>query len=270
MANPVAKADRIAYERPGIDRVLMRLASPERLVYGAPLAAGVAEGDLFCAVLREIDETILPRELIVESQMFGTIRLSVSNRRLSAIRFDHDTDQSPMVEAENSQEMAEQFAEILMQAFAVSEEARILRPRRMPPGTVFNMSCSAESLAEAAGILDFRVGAMDEIAGFTETVQKMALAYAEGDRDTVILSATGKQDDIDLLDTFFRNFQAGQANGPKTRRFNPDEPRCLMVPLVDARTVVLALRQTGHQLAVVPNESTATLIQAWHAERGGS
>ncbi|WP_338550464.1 hypothetical protein [Roseovarius phycicola] len=267
MATQVAKAEIIPKERPALDRALKRLARPERLIYGAPIMAGTGKHDLLCAVLREIDETILPREIIIECQVFGTMRLSVSNRRLAAIRFDHDVDQTPMVEAEDSQDMAKQFAQILTQAFDTSKEARIVRPRRLPPGTSFNMSCSCQSLADAAGIEDFRLAPAVEEARFDDVIQGVARALVKTNGDLASYATTGSQGEVDLLKEFHSNFQNGHSARGHARRLNLDEPQCLMVPLANARTIVLTVGEEGHMLALVPNEDTPRLTQAWHAER---
>ncbi len=269
MATQVAKAEIIPKGRPALDRALKRLARPERLIYGAPIMAGTGKHDLLCAVLREIDETILPREIIIECQVFGTMRLSVSNRRLAAIRFDHDIDETPMVQAEDSQDMAQQFAQILTQAFETSQEARILRPRRLPAGTSFNMSCSCQSLADAAGIADFRLLPVVEEVGFLDAVQGVAKAFVKTNADLTNYATTGSQGEVELLQEFHRNFQTGQSARGHARRLNLDEPQCLMVPLANARTIVLTVDVEGHALALVPNEETPRLTQAWHAERNG-
>lgn len=271
MAANVAKTDQHSQsERTDLGQALSRLTVSDPLIYGRPIAATSGGAELLSVVLREIDETMLPREILVESQSFGTMRLSVSNRRLAAIAFDHDVETVTRAVPENTGEMARQFADTLLSTLSGCKDARILRPRRLAVDSHFNMSCSAQSLADAAGLADVsvpKVSTPKAPADFFGAVQSVASAVLKTGPAQVNFTCKGASQDVDLLREFYRNFRENQAEWNQKQRFNGQDAHCLIVPLSLSRMILLASNEQGHALAIVPRSLCAKLTSAWHASQ---
>lgn len=263
MASNVAKVDQMHPQTDRLDQALHRLVQPEVLSYDMPLAIGQEGRDLFCTLLREIDETILPRQILLECQPHGTVRLSVSNRRLAKIELDHDIAAVQIPSFEGTAEMAKQFAQKLKELFASAKTARLLRPVRLPAHTTHNMSCSIRLLAEAAELTDWRTHLDQTSAAFLDVVNAVAVATWCLGSDDADADETGTADEVELLKEFYRNYQSGQQKRSAQRSFNPNEAQCLLVPLSHARTVVLTTIQRRTSLAMVPSDQIRLLTQAW-------
>ncbi|WP_052272514.1 hypothetical protein [Leisingera sp. ANG-M7] len=233
----------------GLHQALVRLAQPAR-------AAASSTGDsLTAAVLREIRETVLPREITLCIKGRAAATLTVAQRRIAGLSLPDSADPSSV--AEDPETAAQIFATRLRQLKAASKSGDFSFRRRPCPAPQGTGTCSVGTLAAAlaaasGGRLDhFRARALPQAAAWLHCPQ--GGGQIRGDGPEALLTR------LDAV----RQTLASRAARPASARMPVPKPDCLLLPVSPQLHVLAASDGGALLLLALPPEAARAQAAAW-------
>lgn len=247
-------------EASGFDRMLRRFARPERPRYGVGIGPGEDGLDPLREVLREIDETMLPRRIALACRPGGEVRLVVSNRRLLSI----ETAGGPVAaKGETPAEAVRHFARVLLDCMKGCKKAVLQPPERLGAFDSPDISCSAALLAEAAGLEGWGGDEAAPDGDFFGAAREAALAWLDAGQDMAVSASGGPEDGTGRLMQVLDSIARSRA-GARKPQFGTRAPQCACIPLGGAETLFVATERERCFLALVPDTHMAGLAETWH------
>lgn len=215
-----------------------------------------APADL-AAVFKRIDETILPRALTLTARDGRSLRLLVSNRRLMRVETTHETtaeDDAPV----DPEAAAAVFARRLQPLLGDGQKVEMACVRYSADAFFWNVGCSAGLLAKAMGAAPARRA----VQSLESLLQDNASARAEVSSAGQVLSRSAR-DSVEPVLAALLELVAGQAGTAGLRP--PSYAGCTFLPAGSGWGAMIAARQDGLSLAIVPAALRDQILQAWQA-----
>lgn len=238
-------------------RVVARMAEPD---VALPVSRQRRAGDpdrLLITVLREIDETVLPRQITLNVDENASVRLSVANRRLIAVE-TADGGNAAQDEPGDPLAAARIFTKRLRAVLDGAQRIEFVHARRGDAGGRDAISCSAQSLAKAAGVPLGILGAAAGLDDYLGALKPIALAWlfsaAPGAEDADF----GEPDDLAALRAFRDRTRADQK-----ARIQAASPACTVLPLPDGRVLIAATTLGQDLIALAPSTHLKQIVSAW-------
>lgn len=259
-----AVADSETREKSRLFHALLRFANASATPAQKCFALPDESRKLLRSVLLETDETVLPREITLTSDIGTTARLIVSNRRLTLLTIDNKAavppDQAPpdpsslaRLYVEKIKSFTKNCAEISITVSPVSGSSR-------PSG----LSCSASALAETAGFRDFGVNSDSSLNGFVKNLKELSSAWIKSDFCSGVDEMHGSSDLTELLE---QTCQAAVENGVAFTpgpQFGSKLPICVLLPVSDDRLVTILVSQGMTFLALTGISDRQVICENWH------
>lgn len=251
MADPAHQAPKQQTAAAKLRQALARLTEPA----GAGPAAG--QESLSAAVLREISETVLPRQLTLVIGQQPAASLTLAQRRLAGFSLAAAADSSPA--AEDPAAAAQLFAARLRRLEAAAEaQGRGFRFRRRPCAAPQGAgSCSARMLEAALsaaghGPLDrFRAQAADQAAAWLYCPRGSGSAETAGPAPLLAqLEAV-------------RSALTARAARPASARVPVPKPDCLLLPVSPQQHILAASDGGALLLLALPPAAARAQAAAW-------
>jgi hypothetical protein len=233
-----------------LHQALVRLAQP-----ACDAASGTSDS-LTAAVLREIRETVLPREITLRINDRAAASLTVAQRRIADLSLRDSAD--PSSAAEDPETAAQVFAARLQLLQAGSKGGDFSFRRRPCPAPQGTGTCSAGTLAAAlaaasgSGRLDhFRNQALPQAAAWLHCPQGSGQMRGEGPE--VLLTR------LDAV----RQALASKAARPASARMPVPKPDCLLLPVSPQLHILAASDGGALLLLALPPEAARAQAAAW-------
>ncbi|MCB1395653.1 MAG: hypothetical protein KDJ98_06675 [Rhodobacteraceae bacterium] len=251
-------ASRDAAEGSRLAHVIERLAA-ESPALARTRRARAGDGEsLLVMLLREIDETVLPRRIVLLSQAGEVAQLAAANRRLTALRTGGRL-ASPQGADAGDPAAAARFYAMRLQALLDRPGRMAMRVDRKPiaadPDTV---SCSARSLAASIGLALGPSAGSGEARDFLRAIEAMTLAWLYVGGKAGEERHRGPGDLVAGLQAF-----RGQARKAATASIRAVRPDCLVLPIPDGRALLRATAGDEQVLAVLPPDAVNPVMTTW-------
>lgn len=223
--------------------------------------AGPADGaGALAALLREIDETVLARELALTAATGGVARLAISNRRLVSLRIDGDPD--PDDPPPDPYSAARHYVRLLRQFLkdAVTVEFALARIGFDPdlPGA----RCSARNLADTAALPLAGDGDAARIGAFAGAIAPLAVAWSL-EPGAAAVETSGDESDLACLAAV-----ADTLADPGSRQatsWGGADPICVLLPSAPGSRTLVASAGPARFLALLPEQHMRETLTAWNA-----
>lgn len=227
------------------------------------VANGVAPQMSFVErVLREIDETVLPRRIVVQSGRRVVARLLVSQRRLFAVRIEEKPGDTTGPEPGDPAQAARMFAARLQKALhGISDMRMTVARSNFEPGTD-RVGCSVAGLAFAMGVRIGQARATD-LEALRRVVIARADAWLHQRNDTGQPEADGDIALIAELHLMAAEATARAVQSGARRRIGANAPSCTLFPVAAGKVALSAQADADLLLAILPEAEIQPLIAAW-------
>lgn len=209
-------------------------------------------------MLREIDETVLPRELSVFDGQRLLARLKVSNRRLVDLIVVGDDAQDRDLEPDAAERV---FARQLAELAGRGKHLQVRVTARAPEFGQTGISCSAARLATAAG-LDASQGLdLCALDAFQDRLTPQAGAWIRvGSSPGEVCSGGDRVAVARLQALHARGFAS--ASPMQVAR---NQPGCTLLPLPGNLNLVVAVDGRRRLLALIPASRATAVTSDWSA-----
>lgn len=207
-------------------------------------------------ILREIDETVLPRYLTVFDGDTAVARLLVSNRRLMEVDVEGEADTAAVADPEAA---ARVFARRLRHVAGQCQQLDIRVTGRDLITGHSGISCSAAQLAAVAGLSAPGAARQDRMNRFLERVKPLVKAWVQTGTHSGEEAEGG---DTDLAERL-RNLSRDGYGQVRRGRVSPGRPDCAVLPLSGIESLVCASDGDARVLALVSGGAAADILAAW-------
>ncbi len=253
---------------------------------GLRIFSGSDPDALLACVLREIDETILPRRIRIETRSGLVAHLQVSARRLVHLDIDGEPGAAGIAAA-TADETARWFIVRLLAFLSGTDELALRTSRMAWDRNPAEPGCLARHMARVASVdLDRGMGdrgmgdramrdrAMRDRAasGFFEAIARLSVAWLNVDPNGRVIDCDGPGDQTAWLVEFSRENLAQLEYHLTQTSGAPGTPGCLMLDNHAADGVWLVCSQAGDArfLALVPQQGVARIQPLWQRFFGTS
>ncbi|WP_238368983.1 hypothetical protein [Heliomarina baculiformis] len=254
MTTPVAKATTEENGAGGsrLARALTRLAEPGQ---GLPSVVDGGAEAILDVLLKEIDETVMPRRISLLQGADLLIRLVVSNRRLVSTRLP---DCPNFVAPVDPRAAAQLWAGQLNTVLSDVRSARFVFERSSEHEVTDAVGCSATMLAKAAGIKPPTPEAPRNLSDFFAVIEGFAIAW-------IFMPTKGSGDkrggDAALV-VRLAEFAARNRSATKPR-LGAAQPECVILPLAGGINFLSASLGDEELFAFVSSSRVGQAINAW-------
>lgn len=202
----------------------------------------------FLGILSEIDETMLARQLSVESDRQVVAVLTVSNRRLIAIDSPHLAMHDRKAPASDPKAAASWFVECLNVLFESSKTVSVRVAGRSPSVSGSKLSCSPQMLADAAGI-SFGAANRDPVPQRDfQALKDMSQAWVSVWKSTKPPESDGSESLIHML---HKLDEARQRSGDRASLFKSGQATCSFLTINASTTLVICEDAAQRFLALI-------------------
>ncbi|MFC4667477.1 hypothetical protein ACFO5X_02820 [Seohaeicola nanhaiensis] len=220
---------------------------------------------LMVMLLREIDETVLPRRIVLIADGVEVAQMAVSNRRVSGLKIVGERPTTARLEPGDPESAARLYAHRLQTLFERSGRMQLRVDRNIGPIESDSLSCSARNLAACIGLSLGPCGGSGDIRDFLRGIESFALAWM------LLVSRTGEEhhrgpDDLVAGLRAFRTLEQKAA----LASIRASLPGCLMLPLPDQRLLLKATVGMDQALAVLPKDAAVPAMDAWRKVFGAA
>lgn len=220
---------------------------------------------LMVMLLREIDETVLPRRIVLVADGAEVAQMAVSNRRVSALRIVGERPTTARLEPGDPEAAARLFAHRLQSLIERSGRMQLRVDRNVGSTDTDGLSCSARNLAACIGLSLGPYAATGDIRDFLRGIESFVLAWM------LLVSRTGEEhfrgpDDLVAGLRAFRTLEQKTA----LATIRAALPGCLMLPLPDQRLLLKATAGMDQVLAVLPQDAAVPAMDAWRKVFGAN
>ena len=228
---------------------------------------------LMLAIFREIDETVLPREIALTTNANVVLRLLVASRRLLSLEIVGNLEQPDQTEtgvtetgatgSGDSEDIAQVNANRLQSVLEQSSEIHIqITPRDLVSASN-RKSCSAYSLAASVGLPLRAAEPSENINEFFLNVEKLATASVRFQRKSNQTDKQGNDSLTDLLMTVAeRSYGDARKSGPSAG-FGAVKPFCSVFRLNESMSVLVAHDSDEKVLFVMPPNKVRVAMALW-------
>ena len=224
--------------------------------------------ELMLTLLREIDETMLPRAFSISTDTGMSARMLISNRRLICLDIDSNarsTDQSLPTDPEAA---ANLYARQLQDVFHRSREIRFRSTGRENEAMATSISCSAQGLAESFGIPLNSQSKPNKLDEFIRKVEPFALASVRVSSGQQDQDVHGSDQMVSLLTALVQRRAKTAPHHTQPPQIASAQPRCEIVQLNDALSLVQAFEQDEKILFLVGAEEIGNVSTNWQRVYG--
>ncbi|WP_109464636.1 hypothetical protein [Albibacillus kandeliae] len=212
---------------------------------------------LLVSVLREVDETVLPRQITLTTDTGHRADLTVSNRRLKALAIGD----MPCDEPSDPDSAARLFAARLAALVEGAERVTFSYARCAAGFSQRTIGCSARSLAAAAGVNPVTTGQGRTIEGFLGSISAHCLAWILTEQDGRLRRGGDPVRREALL--AFRD----EARPDPQARFDTRAAKCTVLPLPNGELLVSARDTSCTLQALLPAQALPEVVAAWQMRR---
>lgn len=226
--------------------------------------------DLILTLLREIDETMLPREFSITTDTGMAARLLVSNRRLICLDIDNTPDTSDEPAPADPEAAATLYARQLQDVFQKSRKIRVRLSGRETAAIATNISCTAQCLAESFGLPLSRQAAPGKLDAFINSVEPLAWAWMRvmsGQQDQ---NASGPDHMVALLKALVQRRADKAKHQSQPAQIAPTRPRCEVVQVNDKLSMVQVIEHDERALFLVDVAQVADVAEHWQRIYGSA
>ncbi|MDU8927834.1 hypothetical protein RXV86_10605 [Alisedimentitalea sp. MJ-SS2] len=251
---------RPTYDAPCVNDPLRRAV--ERL--NADLVTYLGEGQTLMgdmaqvmqAILREIDETILPRRFDLADDSGPIAHLSIASRRLVRVGLPGDDNSCEIPETTTA---AAYFTILLERACKAGGPFRLERIGRDDTISDSGQSCSVQDMRDALATMSMA----GKPHALFKQIEPTAISWVFIEGNDAEPRQGGTADHFDMLANLASN-ERRQA-GVHTRLAGKlaAKPTCTILPLGDALRVIVASDQEALLLAVLTVEQVAQVVETW-------
>ena len=251
-----------------------KILDPENMASGSPLACVIGrfasagagsksvesncEPGAMSKIAREINETVLPRKILIIQDGQEAAQLLVSNRRLYGIEIDGKGGQTV---PEDGRDAAEFFAGCLKSALDLSNGVQLRAEACSFDKAEHPASCTARSLALAAGVPLGDRTILPGLEPFRDAVATLTDAWLMVNTTSEAEEKCGPDDDVDGLRAVHKEAQAKIQS-----RFSQRSAMCTILPVAKGRNIVRAVNADCHFLAVIDGENVETVVAEWQRQ----
>lgn len=256
-------ADAAAYLLPhpagaagALQQALNRLAETPTAIRAGMQQAAAGQEPLAVTVLREISETVLPRELTICVGQQPAAVLTVAQRRLTGLTLGRSAD--PADGAEDPDTAARIFAARLRTLDAVAGGAGFTIKRRPCKATEGAGSCTAKMLSDAMGAAE----SSSPLDRFHARATPQAEAWISCGRGGNLSGSGGPEELLCQLEAV-HTVLAAKGACPSTARMPASKPECLLLP-VSPQGCIIVVSACGEQLLLALRAGAAdTMLRVW-------
>lgn len=211
---------------------------------------------MLIGVLNEIDETMLPKQLTVVSDGQDVIQIVVSNRRLISAHTPQPTKHEQNVPTNDRMVAATRYIDLFRELLADGKDMSL----RISPHTlseaVTRLSCSAQMLAQAAGISI--KGAAPELGPSFQDLQGIAKAWVLTRNSADSAQTSGE---LNLVDTLHKLDSAKRNTRNAASKFQPGKLSCTFLNFSVTDSVVICEDAALRFLAIIPSSELGAAIE---------
>jgi len=234
--------------------MLVRLAAdPGDLRAKEQPAAG-----LLSALVSEIDEVILPREILLLSDGRIVATVIASNRRLVDLR----TTDVPMPVIEGSpDDVARSYAQVIC---AIQEKAGsviLQRGGRAVQSTTSSSACSAQRLSEIAQTL----GQQNQLEKFLNLSQALTVGWVWHQTAQADKRQGGAEDVISALERLRVLCSEAQSSKRMSRQLDHSKPSCTALFLAPDVVAIIATDHENTLMMAIPQDKVLSVMSGWEA-----
>ncbi|UWQ74274.1 hypothetical protein [Leisingera sp. M658] len=239
-----------------LQQALNRLAETPAAIRARVQQAAAGQEPLAVAVLREISETVLPRELTICVGQQSAAVLTIAQRRLTGLTLCRSAD--PADGAEDPDAAARIFAARLRTLDAVANGAGFTIKRRPCKATEGAGSCTAKMLSDAMGA----TGNSSPLDRFHARATPQAEAWMSCGRGGNLSGSGGPEELLCQLDAV-RTVLAAQGAFPSAARMPAPKLECLLLPVSPQRCIIV-VSVCGEQLLLTLRADAAdAVLRMW-------
>lgn len=243
-----------------LERALRRFAAAGRSRPRRRFSPSPCHEAVLRALLAEMDETVLPRQFELISDTGAKLVLTVSNRRLLSVAGAGEGIRA----ATDPEDLADQAMVMLRALLDQADSVTLDVIKAAPPDTAASsISCSVRLLADAAGLAAFD-DTDDALPGnFVEMVKALAHAWLRFDTGWRDREGDGPDDLIEQLKSVGRQVRDGGVPLLQESQFRLHEPNCLLLPMDDGRTLVIAVADGTRLMALLSAKDRQAVFENW-------
>jgi len=213
------------------------------------------------ALMRRIDETVLPREIEIVSAKKVEARLLVANRRLIRVETGGRPVSTDQESAADPVAAAQMFVRRLQPVLAQAGPVHFRAVRHDLNCELQDMGCRMDSLSAVAGVPMLSATTDDPMHSFAVWIEPVARAWIRTDRAGNVSEQHGPKDKRDALLAFVRDLERTADTGPKPALRN--KPSCTVIPLPDGDILVIVDTAQGGLSGVLPGSLMAQVMAEW-------
>ncbi len=212
--------------------------------------------ELMAAVLREIDETVLPRQITLRSDANAVAHLLVSNRRLMGLTSPGQDATGNSPPAQDPEAAAAWYVAQLNRLFADCRKGSCQVTARINAAMGSRISCSPQMLAQAAG-LEWGGPASDPAPDTrVEDLQQLALAWLQRQSTT----ETGRAGQDALIDLLQKTDAARAGSGSRASKFRGGRTAFSLLRISASLAIAVLEDRDKTLLAVIPADKADQAI----------
>ena len=246
----------------GLDALLAKFAAPIETTAHKSTTLPNEPGDRLNVLLREIDETVLPRRLTIKQDQSGVAYLDISNRRLVGISCDDKTG----VDKSEAQSDSSYCAAALLSLVQSSAELAFDVGYRPSAYEDTGISCSYAMLKEALGL----GGGDTPLAQIERAIAKTANAILCWTHEDPVGVFNGEDAWQSTLQQGRDALGAQKAATERVAHLSEGDLRCLVMPFSETDAIVLAKQDGNGLAAVMSTEQALDVLSKWRIGQGAA
>lgn len=239
-----------------LKQVLVRFAADASSLIAEKKDASEGRADLLHSLLREIDETILPRQLTLYFDQQMVAELTVSHRRLLSL--DLSGVSSP---AGNQTSIAQIYAQRLRQLVSSNKGTGFRITRQPCEISAESESCSARLLTDTLATQQ----GQGRLRSFMSSIEPDAEAWVLHDDSTEKTDSFGPDDQIQRLTDLAKTDIAARQKRRPTPRVPDQAPSCMVLTMSPGKRVIVACDRNEILLLTLSVQNLNAAMQAWRS-----
>lgn len=239
-----------------LKQVLARFAADTSCLLAEKQDAFEGHANLLHSLLREIDETILPRQLTLYFDQQLVAELTVSHRRLLSFNLT-----ATPASASDRSSVAQTYAQQMRQLVASYNGAGFRITRQPCDIGIESESCSAKLLVDTLAAQQDQ----SQLQGFLSLAAPSALAWMVQDNNAETTDCSGPEDLIQRLTGLANSSAAARQKRSATLRVPDQTATCMVLTMSPEVRVVLAVHQSEVLLIALPTRNLDTALHEWRS-----
>ncbi|OUS36579.1 hypothetical protein A9Q94_08825 [Rhodobacterales bacterium 56_14_T64] len=239
-----------------LKQVLARFAADASCLLAEKQDAFEGRADLMHSLLREIDETILPRQLTLYFDQRAVAELTVSHRRLLSL--DLSGVSSP---AGNQTSIAQIYAQRLRQLVLSNKGAGFRITRQPCEISAESESCSARLLMETLTTQQDQ----GRLRSLMSSIGTDAEAWVFQDGSTAKTESFGPDDQIQRLTDLANSDAVARQKRRPTPQVPDQAPSCMVLTMSPNMRVIVACDRNEILLLTLSVQNLDAALQAWRS-----